>query len=93
MIRFDWIAGASEQLVTVNHEVSTEHLANVEHANVEHVAKGKQTELLVIVHHIISDGISMQLLLKELAVCYQSMISGYTEGAASTFVHSMTFNM
>ena len=64
-----------------SHEVSTEHLANVEHA-----AKGKQAELLIVVHHIISDGISMQLLLKELAVCYQSMISGYTEeGAASTF--------
>ncbi|MBY7731497.1 amino acid adenylation domain-containing protein [Vibrio splendidus] len=87
LIRFDWITVASEQLATVNHAVSTEHVANVEHAdNVEHVAKGKQAELLIVVHHIISDGISMQLLLKELAVCYQSMICGYTgEGAASTF--------
>ncbi|MFA0551182.1 amino acid adenylation domain-containing protein [Vibrio lentus] len=43
----------------------------------------EQAELFIVAHHIISDGISMQLLLKELAVCYQSMISAYLESGES----------
>ncbi|MDH5880610.1 amino acid adenylation domain-containing protein [Vibrio sp. S/42/10] len=34
----------------------------------------EKAELLIVVHHIISDGISMQLLLKELSGCYQSLV-------------------
>ncbi|MCF7505109.1 non-ribosomal peptide synthetase [Vibrio sp. L3-7] len=45
----------------------------------ERPAGVKQADLLIVAHHIVSDGISMQLLLKELAHCYQSMISEYAE--------------
>ena len=69
LIRFDWIIGKPETSQSEKPETS----ANV-----------KQGELLIVAHHIISDGISMQQLLSELADCYVSMISSEEESKAQT---------